>query len=212
MVLMRQVRGCRGLAILILPTLFWAQGCSRPLALPADGSVPPVDRTSSALADGSKPDDARPEESTNASQSGAQSNLPFKDRENLPAGTMISVRLSNAIAVGDPGASDAFEAVVSQPVVIGVNTLIPSGSTVAGHVESARISRVKPDRGYVRLTLASIHVRGADVPVQTSSLFARQSRSSDGSLGAIRIEKGRDLTFRLSHPLYIATSYAQAGH
>lgn len=143
---------------------------------------------------------------------GAENNPPFKARENLPAGTLISVRLRNTISVGDPDGTDSFEGEVTQPVVIEGNTLIPSGSAVAGHVESARISKVKPDRGYVRLTLASIHLGGLDVPVQTASLFARQSRSSDSSAAVVRIEKGRGLTFRVTEPVYLAIPHAQAGH
>lgn len=196
--------------IAILGALVLAAACSRPLAVPTDGSISPADRTSSTLPAGGSKTEPQPEESSAKGQSG-QSNLPFKDRENLPAGTMISVRLSNAIVASDPSASDTFEAVVSQPVVVGGNTLIPSGSTVAGHIESARVSTVNPDRGYVRLTLETVHVRGVDVTVQTASLFAKQSHSSSNSSPAVHIEKGRGLTFRLTQPVYIATSLAQSG-
>jgi len=190
-----------------------ATGCSRQLAIPADGGVPRGDSTSPPIrADGLKTDDPRSDDGSMTGLGGTQANPPFKDRDNLPAGTLITVRLKGTISVGDLDATNSFEATVAQPVVIDGNTLIPSGSVAAGHVESARISKVKPARGYVRLTLATIHVRGLDVPVQTASLYARQSPPSEGSAPAIRIEKGRGLTFRFTRPVYIAFPQAAAIH
>jgi hypothetical protein len=93
-------------------------------------------------------------------------------------------------------------------------------------VESARVSDVRRDAGYVRLTLESIQIDGKDVPLQTSSLFARgtagdasavhpsagtadtsrigqshpaQPRADQATI--IRLKKGRRLTFRLTEAL-----------
>ena len=75
----------------------------------------------------------------------------------------------------------------------------------------ARASEVR-DTGYVRLTLNSIAIGGKNVPLETSSLFARASAREAAELsatpvgdttdvarsGIIRLKKGRRLTFRLT--------------
>jgi hypothetical protein len=136
----------------------------------------------------------------------------FGDSDILPAGTLLTVRLDKALSADAPEAGGAFDAVVDEPVVIKGITIIPEGANVAGRIEAARPSALKRNRAYVRLTLASIDVEGRDLPVQTSSLFARgrsdsiaslQNASSIGSVNSIslvnsvHLEKGRQLTFRL---------------
>ena len=149
MSLMSQLRGWAA-GLMLTATALFAVGCSRPLAIPADGTL---SNASSTLgrSDGTKTGDPGSQE-TSSAEPGRGENLPFKSHENLPAGTMITVRLKNAISADDAISPDSFEAIVAQPVVVAGSTLIPAGSTVAGHVESAHTSKVKPDRGYVRLT------------------------------------------------------------
>lgn len=156
-----------------------------------------------------------------------EANVPFHhaqspDSQNLasqdiPAGTWLTVRLKSSIASGRPDASASFDAVVDQAVVVEGNKLIPSGTIVSGVVESARASDLKLDRGYLRLTLASIHLAGFDVPVQTSSLFVRanaaqtqkppiQLSTSEASSKVIRLEGGQRLVFRLTKQVNVAAS------
>ncbi|HET6180223.1 MAG TPA: hypothetical protein VFE61_25100 [Candidatus Sulfotelmatobacter sp.] len=87
------------------------------------------------------------------------------------------------------------------------------GANVAGRVEAARVSKVKGNRAYLRLTLNSIDVAGKDLPVQTSSLFARGT-APDGDVSArvITLEKGRRLTFRLAEPVFVANQEALNRH
>jgi len=201
-----------GLAAGPLALAMLAAGCSRPIAVPGDSTAAQADPHQTPFHDdGTKLDNARGE-TPNPSAKAADNSLPFHERENLPAGTLISVRLKTPISVEDPNASDAFDAVVVEPVVIEGDTLIPPGILVSGRVESARTSQVKRNRGYVRLKLASVHMGSLDVPVQTASLFARQSPLSDGSSRAIRVEQGRRLTFALAEPVFIASQRGRADH
>ncbi len=144
--------------------------------------------------------------------SDAEGSLPFHDPQNLPAGTLVTVRLKNAVDGGITDSHSSFEAVVAEPVVVEGNTLIPRGASASGRVESARTSKVKPNRGYVRLALQSVQVEGLDLPVQTASLFARQAPLTNDSTSLIRLEKGRRLTFRLTATVYTTNQRAQAGH
>lgn len=149
---------------------------------------------SPGLADGAKPD----------------SSLPFGDSQGLPAGTLLTVRLKNPISTDDSGFTATFDAVVDEPVLIEGNLLLPRGAAVAGRVESARTSQLKRNRGYVRLTLASIDIGGRGMPIQTSSLFVKgspsQTQSAEGGtfLQGLHLESGRRLTFRLNEPLSLS--------
>jgi len=138
--------------------------------------------------------------------------LPFQDSQNLPVGTLLTVRLKDPLSANDAGTGSTFEAEVDKPIVIQGNTLVPRGASVAGRVESARASALERNRGYVRLRLDEIAIAGHDLPIQTSSLFARANadaqQNSDethpASANTVRLEKGRQLTFRLTEPVYVA--------
>jgi hypothetical protein len=156
----------------------------------------------------------------------ADASLPFHDSQNLPAGTLLTVRLKNPVSTdnlatnnlstnnlsaGNPGAGNTFEAIVDKPVVIEGNTLVPRGASVAGRVESARASAVESSRGYVRLTLDAIAFEGRDLPIQTSSLYARAQADvaghSQDPTRVVHLEKGRRLTFRLTEPAYVVSEH-----
>jgi hypothetical protein len=199
-------------AVMTLLAVFFALmegiACSRPLGMPAESEVGQTDPHQAPFhGDGGKP--ANHSEEDAGTENGSQ--IPFRGHENLPAGTMISVRLKDPISVGDSQGSSTFEAVVLEPVVVEGSTVIPSGAAVSGLVESAHTSKVKANRGYLRLSLASCHIEGVDVPVQTASLFVRQFPVTDASASVIYLEKGRRLTFRLTRPVYLANQRAQSG-
>lgn len=190
-----------------------AAGCSRPVAVPGDGVSTQTDPHAPFQAERTKPENVPGELTVAGSKADAPTNsLPFHDGENLPAGTLINVRLQTPISVDHPEPSDPFEAVVAEPVVIDGNTVIPRGTVVSGRVESARTSKLKRNRGYVRLALASVDIAGVDVPIQTASLFARQSPLNDNSPAIIHLEKGRRLTFSLAEPVYLVAQRAVPSH
>jgi len=202
----------------MLLALVWTAGCARPVGLQSDDAAAHADPHSVPFHEGATAaahpaDTAAPPSNTLNPETG----LPFQDSQNLPVGTLLTVRLKNIISAENPDANLAFEAVVDEPVVIEGNKLVPRGVTVSGRVESTRASNLKRNRGSVRLTLDSIHLAGATLPIQTSSLFVQgnagdahvptsEGPQSDDSTAVIRLEKGRRLTFRLSEPVYVAAS------
>ena len=225
---MSRFRGRRGLAMAItLLSLLGAVGCAPPGGLQSgEGATPAGQQQIPFHEDGGRP--SHPGNPSTAQDSGndakPETDLPFHDPQNLPAGTLLAVRLKNPISAEHPDATATFEAVVDQPILMEGNKLVPAGATVSGRVESARASNLKRNRGYLRLTLASIHLAGVDVPLQTSSLFvggnagqpqAPQSQVRDGEASAtvLRLERGRRLVFRLTQPVYVAASLqAPASH
>ena len=224
------------LLTLALLAVLWAGGCDRPEELRNSSSASPAGQPQVPFHD-SDDQAGRPADSLGAQDNGPSSggNLPFHDPQNLPAGTLLTVRLNAPISSDKPAGDATFEAVVDQPVVIDGNRLIPRGAAVSGRVESARTSNLKRNRGYIRLVLESIHLSGVSLPVQTASLFVRGSAtdaqiappkpaagiaprevsspktgikgpSGDPSASGVRLEKGRLLTFRLTEPVYVAAS------
>ena len=160
-----------------------------------------------------------PDQSQNQSGSG----LPFRPPSgDLPAGTLLTVRLDNALSIAKLDTSEAFAAVIDEPIVVDGKTLIARGTSVLGRIESARASEIKRNTGYVRLTLNSIKIQGKEFHLQTSSLFARgfvrNSQESGSHITThivnqpvagpqptiIDLQKGRRLTFRLTESLSLA--------
>jgi len=130
--------------------------------------------------------------------------LPFRALHPrvLPAGTLLTVQLQNSLSAAKVHVGDRFTASVYAPLTIDNDTLIDRGAPVAGRIESARSlgdrqGRV-PGSGYFRLTLNSITIEGRQLALQTSSLFARGTLQSSGTVG---VQKGRPLTFRLTAPV-----------
>lgn len=184
-------------------------GCSRPFETPAEGAV-----NESRPFKGSQPQPNRASDTPGltpvAGTLDRPQNLPFQPSEELPAGTLLTVKLQTPITVRVPIMVDSFEAVVEHPVVIQGNTLVPQGSSVSGHVESVFISEMEPRKGYVGLALDSIRIGDGDVPVQTSNLFARQTSTKNSTASMIRLERGRRLTFRLTEPISFILHPTQA--
>jgi hypothetical protein len=194
--------------------LLWELGCSAPAGVLSDENTAPADQHRAPFhQDGTKGSPSDPGEAAARNGSAGGNNpLPFHDTENLPAGTLLIVRLKNVVLGGNSASHSVFEATVDTAVVVDGNTLIPQGAPVTGRVESAHISKVQPNRTYLRLVLSSVHVGGLDIPVQTASLFARQSPTDDQSASVIRLEAGRRLTFRFTEPVYVANQRAKADH
>jgi hypothetical protein len=192
--------GVKGLLIgPIAVVLLFATSCSRPLEVPGDEAAsqasPTPFRETSAKADS---DAAMPSVPNHDPKS---SSPPFHDSQTLPAGTLLTVRLSAPISQTKTGAQESFNAGIDEDIVAQGRTLIPRGASVIGRVESTRTSKLKPNRGYLRLTLESVHLTGIDLPVQTASLFVRQVPQKNIAGSSVRLEKGHRLTFRLTEPL-----------
>jgi predicted small lipoprotein YifL len=193
---------------LMLLALLGACACNGPAGVPGDESSATADQHQAPFHDeASRSVASSPAKLLNTSdQSAKPEKLPFQE-ENLPAGTLLTVSLKSTVSAGN-STHNTFEAVVDEPVAIAGNTLIARGTTVSGRIQSVRTSNVEPDRGYICLALASIHVGGIDVPVQTADLYARQSQTTSKPSSGLRLAKGRRLTFRLTEPAYVSSQRA----
>ena len=220
MFLMRKFRRWPGLALLVL-CLISAAGCSRRVALngsPAAHDSDTRDLPFHSDAEAVSPDAARPGV-PNPHEAISKGGVPFNspDPGLLPPGTLLTVRLEGSLTGSRATIGKPFHGRVEEPVVVDGRTVIPRDAEVKGRVESARLPKPDGHGGYLRLTLDSIHVDDKEVPLVTSSLFARgvlvdaddsgtAARPSPDRKSAIRLKKGRPLTFRLISRLDVGSS------
>jgi hypothetical protein len=93
----------------------------------------------------------------------------------LPAGTVLTVRIGEAVGskISQPG--QTFSATLAQPVEVGGKTVIPSGADASGVVSDAKpLGRFKGGAS-LQLKLTSVSINGTDHPIQTSSVVRSQS-------------------------------------
>jgi len=203
---MSRYRATLGLVTwLALAVLLSGTGCSRPAELnDAEGSaVADPHPVPFRAADGTGSGDSNTTAVSQVSDKSAKTEAspPFRDTDNLPAGTLLTVRLKNAVSTDNPETRGRFEGVIDEPVAVNGTILVPSGTNVSGRMESALQAKAKRS-GFVRVTLDTIDIAGKDLHLQTSSLFARATDASHGSSAETvsKLEKGRRLTFRLTEP------------
>jgi len=87
----------------------------------------------------------------------------------IPAGTILHVRLKDALSTGVSGSGDRFAATLESPLQINGRTVAPRGASLTGTVQEAESpGRIK---GQARLVLAlnEMEVGRRHVPLKTSS-------------------------------------------
>ena len=93
----------------------------------------------------------------------------------VPAGTEITVRLTQAVGSRISQAGDSFQATVVRPIRVSGEVVVPQGAEAAGHVaEAAPLGRFKGG-AKLQLTLDSVTIRGKKYPA-----LASVSRVSQG--------------------------------
>lgn len=88
----------------------------------------------------------------------------------IPAGTVLTVRLGQALGskISSPG--DSFNASLAAPVEVGGKTVIPSGSEARGTVTEAKALGKFKGGAVLQLKLNSITVNGAEHSIETSAM------------------------------------------
>ena len=146
----------RALLVLFAISLLLALGaCSKPSNEQASNSA----ATNSANA---------PE--TNASGTNTGTKPTAREAVVVPAGTMLTVRLGEAVGskISSPGQS--FSATVASPVTVDGKTVVAQGATARGTVVDAKpLGRFKGG-AVLQIKLTSITVNGTEQQIQTSAL------------------------------------------
>ncbi len=106
----------------------------------------------------------------------------------VPAGTLITVRLGNAVGSKISRSGDEFTATVAEPVESGGKVVIPSGASATGVVaEAVPLGRFKGG-ARLRLALKTVTVNGTSYPVEAATVS--QSRKGKGKRTATLIGGG----------------------
>src|SRR5262249_44067258 len=100
----------------------------------------------------------------------------------LLQGTQIHLQLLTDINSGSAKDGDPFMAIVTEPVAIGDQLLLPAGTRVNGIVSTinkARLFSVFRGEAYVNLTLRSVEIDSRLIPIQMS-LLAIEKPAKEG--------------------------------
>ena len=88
----------------------------------------------------------------------------------VPAGTVLSIRMNQGINVKHAQAGETFSGIIVSPVRVDGNTVIPSGSTAEGVVVRAHKRGHFKGSSILQLTLTGLNVNGQHYRIDTSSL------------------------------------------
>jgi hypothetical protein len=109
----------------------------------------------------------------------------------VPAGTVLTVRLGQAVGSKISNSGDSFPATLAAPVVVGGATVIPSGAEAEGTVvQAAPLGRFKGG-AVLRVALTSVTVGGTPHQVQTAAVSREQK--GKGKRSAVMIGGGAGL-------------------
>ena len=101
---------------------------------------------------------------------------PPPQKVTIPAGTQLSIRLNEPLDSERNQIGDSFHGSLSAPVVLGGETVIPSGADVTGRVADVKSAGRFAGNSVLTLELTSLSVNGRTYNVQTN----QWSRSGQG--------------------------------
>jgi hypothetical protein len=96
---------------------------------------------------------------------------PAPTTATIPAGTMITVRLGEAVGSKISQTGQSFSATIAHDIQVDGSTVIPAGATASGVVVDAKALGRFAGGASLQLKLTSINVHGGDVAVETSSVI-----------------------------------------
>lgn len=103
--------------------------------------------------------------SDGSSAAATSSAPPAPQPVTIPSGTALSVRLSQALSSDRSAAGDSFAGVISSPVAIGDQVVIPRGASVSGTVSLAASSGHIKGRSELALKITQISYNGQSYDV-----------------------------------------------
>ena len=123
----------------------------------------------------------------------------------LPKGTAISAAARQTLATDKNKVGDTFAASLTEPIKVDGKTVIPKGTQV-----TCRIVKVKKNE--LKVTLASVVIRGKSYALDTNSITGPKSQSKSSAKNANKSKANKDvtllaakskLTFKLAKPVTI---------
>ena len=120
----------------------------------------------------------------------------FSEPRQVIQGTQVHLTLLNTIGTMSSRDGDPFVAIVSEPVFMGNQLLIPAGTRVngiVGAVEKARRFSMFRGQAYMNLTFRTMEIDSRLIPVQMSILMIQQpaSRGEMKRRKDVRVDEGQ---------------------
>jgi hypothetical protein len=180
------VKTLRMVYVVALLALCFAVGCSSNSGTPPASSTPSPSAANGAATPGSTGDanNGAANNGTAANANPAQPN-PVRPTITIPAGTQITVRLSQAVSSKTSTAGQDFGATVAQPVVVEGRTVIARGASAHGTVVDAKALGRFKGGALLELRLDSVTIEGRDRPVETSMVARSETGKGKRSAGFI---------------------------
>jgi BON domain len=88
----------------------------------------------------------------------------------VPAGTVLTVRTTQALSSKNNQTGDTFTATLAQPISVGGNRALPAGSTLSGTVITAKAKGKIKGEGELDLALTSVSTAGHTYRIKTHVL------------------------------------------
>jgi hypothetical protein len=146
------------LCLTLLLGLSLALGCAK--------SDTPATSTDNSAAGGNA------DSSSNAKTGGAKSEArkPVAETVTIPAGTVVHVRLGEALSSNNSQAGQGFSATVAEPVTVGGRTVVAEGAEAHGQVVDAKSMGHFKGGALLEVRLDSITIKGRAHAVQTAAV------------------------------------------
>jgi hypothetical protein len=173
--------------------LAWGAACSKK---PADNTQQAQQPAAGQPADNTvqpnSPAGNAPVANAPGASNGSQPSAPAAPQTvTIPKGTIVSVRLGQTISTKTSNSGDQFTATLAEPLVVGDQTIAPSGARATGTVvEAAPLGKFKGG-AKLRLSLDAITINDKRYPLQTSSVA--RAEKSKGKRSAVAIGGGAGL-------------------
>ena len=106
----------------------------------------------------------------------------------IPAGTVLTVRLAEAVGSKTSQQGERFQATVAEPITIGGKTVIPVGANASGQVTEAHPAGRFKGAASLGLALTSLHVAGTNYAIQSTAV--QQASKGKGKRTATMVGGG----------------------
>lgn len=103
----------------------------------------------------------------------------------VPAGTVLRVRLGQAVGSKSSQTGDGFVASLAQPVSVGDKVVIPAGAAASGTVSDAKSAGRFKGGASLGLSLNSITIQGREYPIQTTTVTQTSTGKGKRTAGLV---------------------------
>lgn len=172
------MKSTRKLYVVALLALCFVIGCASKPATPASST----DNPNSAGGDNAAANGAAGGKSASGKSAASK---PVPQTISIPAGTVITVRLAEALSSKDSSAGQGFSATVAEPVAVEGKTVIERGAAARGTVVDAKSMGHFKGGALLEVRLNSVTINGRETSVDTGMVARSASGKGKRSAGFI---------------------------